>query len=221
MIEYLFKLDDGKEMRFSVDPDRTGSLVDEASAPEWTALDYHKCANCPLNAEEQPRCPAAVDASDLLERFTSMLSYEKADVRVETTERTVTKRSDIQTALHSVLGLIMATSGCPHLSRLRPMAKYHLPFATKEETVFRTASVHLLRQYFVHKSGGTPDLDLEGLRELYQELQEVNRAFTERIRDAAKKDANLNAIVLLFSLSVLVSYTLDDELQQFADTFGT
>jgi hypothetical protein len=220
MIEYSFKLDDETEMKFSVDPDRTEPLVDPASAPDWCKLDYEKCSNCPLDSSEHPQCPAAVDASDLLDRFTSMLSFHKADVTVETDERTYFRRSDIQTSLHSVLGLIMATSGCPHLSRLRPMAKYHLPFATKEETVFRTASVHLMRQYFRHKSGGKADLELDELRQLYQDLQEVNRAFTERIRAAAKRDANLNAIVLLFSLSVLVGYTLDDELEQFKELFA-
>ena len=38
-----------------------------------------------------------------------------------------------------VNGLIMATAGCPWTDRLRPMARFHLPFATEAETVYRDA----------------------------------------------------------------------------------
>lgn len=210
MIEYELTLDDGSEHRFPVDPRRRLPLVDETRAPEWTRLAYQRCRNCPLDESEHERCPAAVDASDILERFKSVLSYVQADVRVHTEERTFTRRVDVQTALHSLLGLVMATSGCPLLGKLRPLAHHHLPFATKEETVFRVTSAYLLRQHFIALEGGEPDLALDGLKRLYQELQEVNRAFTERIRAAAVRDANLNAVVLLFSLSVLVSFTLED-----------
>lgn len=219
MIEYELKLDDGSEHRFTVDPRRKLPLVEESRAPEWTRLEYHRCDDCPLDATEHERCPAAVDASDILERFKSVLSYAQADVSVRTNERTFTRRIDVQTALHSLLGLVMATSGCPILSTLRPLAHHHLPFATKEETVFRAAGAYLLRQYFVASGGGEPDMKLDGLKKLYQDLQEVNRSFTERIRAAAVKDANLNAVVLLFSLSVLVSFTLDDDLAQIRELY--
>lgn len=220
MIDYKFKLDDGSEVTFVIDPDRRAPLVDEDTAPGWADLAYQKCTNCPLDEASHRKCPAAVDASDVVMQFSRMLSFESADVTVTAPERSYFKRCDLQTALRSVLGLIMATSGCPHLAKLRPMAKYHLPFATKEETVFRTASVHLLRQYFVHKQGGQPDLDLTELRQLYRELREVNRCFTERIRAGAERDANLNAILVLASLSVLVSYTLEDGLAQYRALFS-
>lgn len=219
MIEYEFKMDDGSELRFTVDPRRRLPLVDEDRAPEWTRLAYHRCEECPLDDATHERCPAAVDASDILARFNSVLSYARADVTVRTAERTLSHPIDVQTALHSLLGLVMATSGCPILSTLRPLAHHHLPFATKEETVFRAAGAYLLRQYFVAKDGGEPDLRLEGLKKLYQDLQAVNRSFTDRIRAAADKDANLNAIVLLFSLSVLVSYTLEDDLAQIREMY--
>lgn len=220
MIEYELKLDDGSEVHFAVDPRRTLPLVEEARAPEWTRLSYHRCEGCPLDESVHSRCPPAVDASDILERFNSVLSYAQADVTVRAEERTFVRRIDVQTALHSLLGLVMATSGCPILSTLRPLAHHHLPFATKEETVFRAAGAYLLRQYFVAQAGGEPDLKLEGLKKLYQDLQDVNRAFTERIRAAADKDANLNAVVLLFSLAVLVSYTLDDDLAQIRELYN-
>ncbi len=49
-----------------------------------------------------------------------------------------------QQAMSSVLGLIMATAGCPWTDRLRPMARFHLPFASEAETVYRSVCMFLL-----------------------------------------------------------------------------
>ncbi len=49
-----------------------------------------------------------------------------------------------QQAMSSVLGLIMATAGCPWTDRLRPMARFHLPFASDAETLYRSISMFLL-----------------------------------------------------------------------------
>ena len=37
----------------------------------------------------------------------------------------------------------MALSGCPVLEQLKPMARFHLPFASVEETIYRAASMYL------------------------------------------------------------------------------
>jgi len=112
------------------------------------------------------------------------------------------------------LGLVMASSGCPILSRLSGMATHHLPFATLRETVYRTTTNYLLQQYFVHRRGGVADLDLVELKKLYQELQTVNEAFLERIRVATDQDASLNALVTLLSVSAMVQVSIDDGLQE-------
>lgn len=214
MIEYRILLDEASgsgELRFEIDPARASSSTGD-NLPEWTALDYHKCATCPLAAEEHPRCPAAVDVAPILEAFKDAVSFHRAEVHVRTPEREFVKNCDLQSALQALLGLVMATSGCPLLRRLRPMAVHHLPFANREETTFRAVAAYLLQQYFVARDGGEPDLELGGLKDLYLDLQEVNRSLTDRIRAAARKDANLNAVAILFTLSVLVSASLDDEL---------
>ena len=55
-------------------------------------------------------------------------------------------------------------------------------------------SNYLLNQYFVMKSGGTPDWELKGLHALYQSLDLVKNAFINRVRLASAHDSNLNAI---------------------------
>ena len=139
-------------------------------------------------------------------------------MEVTTPQRTFVKQTDVQTGLRGLMGLVMATSGCPVLSKLKGLARYHLPFANIEETTFRTVSLYLLRQYFVQRDGGTPDLALRGLLEFYDQLQELDQAFQNRLRAASTRDANLNAINSLFSLAAAVAMSLEDQLEELRTT---
>src|SRR5438874_617766 len=84
--------------------------------------------------------------------------------------------------------------GGPVLAPLRPMSRFHLPFASQEETVFRSVSTYLLGQFLRGVDGGAPDWSLAGLTAIYRDIGKVNRAFAARLRDAAPKDANVNAL---------------------------
>jgi hypothetical protein len=130
------------------------------------------------------------------------------------------KYCDVQTGLRALLGLVMATCACPVTSRLKALAYFHLPFANVEDTLFRVVAAYLVKQYFVHQAGGQPDLELTGLTQFYQDLQEVNLCFKGRLDAASEKDANLNAICSLNFLSVIVSSSLEDDLQRLKPRFG-
>ncbi len=213
MIEYELTLDTGAVHRFRIDPDRpTTAAAPGEETPEWTRLDFHQCSNCPLAVEESPHCPVALDVREIAERFAELISFQRARVRVITPSREYTTECSIETGLASLLGVVMASSGCPHLSRLRPLARFHLPFYTVEETVFRTVGYYLVLQYFAARRGEEPDFSLTGLRDLYEELQVVNRYFKKRLSSASTQDANLNAIASLFALSSLVAVSLDEGL---------
>jgi hypothetical protein len=115
----------------------------------------------------------------------------------------------------------MATSGCPILAQFRGLAQYHLPFATMDETLFRTSGAYLLKQYYIWKSGGTPDLAMKGLEQFYREVGTVNRCFKARL-DAAfdkVKDANLNAIGSLLYISMGVGFSIDDNMSELQNKF--
>jgi hypothetical protein len=222
VITYEFAFEDGSVESWSIDLARPASTGEGLTLPAWTALDYHQCKGCPLSVDEHPRCPAAVDAVDVLEHFKAVYSYETATVTVKLPERTVVKHTDLQTALQSVIGLIMATSGCPVLRQLKAMAHHHLPFSSPSETLYRTVSNHLLKLY-LHKRRGHPlpdDQDeLDSLLRLYEELLVVNGAFVKRITKAAEKDANLNALVLLFTISALVQASLEEGLEELDELY--
>jgi hypothetical protein len=220
MVEYIFEIEKGEPLTFRVDIRRQYSeTTEEDQYPSWTKLGYHQCDICPLPSDGHRYCPTAVDLQDIVERFSSLLSHGPVTVRVKTLDREYVKTCDIQTGLQSLLGLIMATSACPILSKLGALANFHLPFATTEDTLFRSVGAYLIRQYFIFSDGGRPDFELRELKSLYNRLEELNFAFSERIRVASKADANLNAMVQLGALSFMVYVSLEDQLKDFRNAF--
>jgi hypothetical protein len=220
MITYEFVIDGGSGHQFEVNLDRApGSGGGTAGAP-WTLLTFNQCPNCPLSLTEHSHCPVALDLEEIVTRFRGLLSFQEATVKVHAPERSYWKRCDVQTGLRSLLGLVMATSGCPVLGRFRSMAYYHLPFANVEETLFRTVGSYLLKQYFIGKAGGVADLELRGLARFYDEVGEVSQALKGRIDAASERDANMNAIGTLILLGMVVSDSLEAQLQELQSQFG-
>jgi hypothetical protein len=217
-VSYHFVLRDGSQHGFHVDIDRAPASAG-TDAPDWARLGFNQCANCPLSSEQHSHCPAALDLAPVINAFASIISHAEAQVCVSTPERNISRDCQVQQALSSLAALIMASSGCPILGQLRGLARTHLPFATLEETVFRSVSAYLLRQLLVQKSGGTPDWTLDGLKGLYAELEIVNVHFKKRVNAAARQDAAINAVAALGILSMGVGFTIDeqwDELAMFA-----
>ena len=213
MIHYKFLLRDGSEQVITVDLDRaTAPLAAPADAPDWTALEFRKCLNCPLKVEDSPRCPAALDLAPTISAFARIISHETAEVVVHTPQRVVGRQCQVQDALSSVVALIMATSACPILGKMRGLAQTHLPFSTIDETLFRIAGAYLIKQLIEQRRGGEPDWELKKLREHYVELEILNHAFTQRVKAAAQEDSTLNAVSALGVLSMGIGFTLDDAL---------
>jgi hypothetical protein len=117
------------------------------------------------------------------------------------------------------MGLVMATSGCPHTAFFKPMARFHLPLASEEETVYRATSMYLLAQYFLKKEGQNADLELKGLREIYHNMHTVNTAIAERLRGASETDSTVNAIVLLDMYALTLPYVIDESLEEIRHLF--
>lgn len=104
---------------------------------------------------------------------------------------------------------------------LRPLVRFHLPFASMEETEFRIVSMYLVAQYFRAKGGKTPDWSLEGLQEIYNRVGVVNRCFAERLRSATTKDASVNAIVILDCFAKGVPFAVRTTLRDYEKYFDS
>lgn len=216
-IQYCFKFPDGRQQTYDLKLDaKTLDLVVDLpeKSPLWTSLDFHQCPNCTLTLQENPHCPSAVSLISLVTSCSRVLSYDDVQVEILTPERTVSKYTNAQKGLSSLIGLMMATSGCPHTSYFKPMARFHLPLATEEETIYRAASMYLLAQYFLYKQECDIDLELNGLKTIYENIHIVNRAMAERLRAASQEDSSVNALIILDLFAKTLPYAIKDSLKE-------
>lgn len=224
-ITYHFAFSETETKTVSVDLDKgTLELIRRApartAAPGWTELSGNQCSNCPLTPSTHPHCPIALNLVDIVESFKDYFSYQDVDVTVTTEERAYFKSTSLQMGLSSLIGIIMVTSGCRPMERLKPMVRFHLPFATLEETIFRTTSMHLVAQYLRQQHGKPADFSLTGLQAIYADVATVNTCFANRLRQAAKKDANINALVNLHCFAEMVPMNADIMLEDIENYFA-
>ena len=215
-ITYIFAMEDGATESFPLrlDPVSLGLLPESnPEQPPWTRLDFHQCPNC-RDMEGENYCPVAVGLARIVHRFAAMLSYETIELTVITAEREIRQSTTIQRAISSYMGLVMATCGCPNTRFLRPMARFHLPLASEEETLYRALSMYALAQYFTTGNQSGPDLAFTGLEKAYNELQQVNQAIVQRLRAASDKDSSINALINLDMYAKAMPLVIKDSLEE-------
>jgi hypothetical protein len=220
-IRYRFDLPDGSkkhvDLNFSAADFRLANPA-PADPPFWTELKFSQCANCPLSTAEYTHCPAALHMAPAVESLKALVSFDTVGVTVTQPERTVHAETTAQQAMSSVLGLIMATSGCPWTDRLRPMARFHLPFASELETVYRSVCMFLLARELA--GVGTPP-GFAQLHSLYENLHIVNRDMSRRLGAATRTDPARNAMALLDSYTTLLPAALESSLEELKPLFDT
>lgn len=221
--KYHFSFKDGKEQSFEINLDDNTLLQipkGDKELPEWTLLENFACSHCPLDTEFHLYCPIAQNLSDVIPTFSEMASYEEALITVECEERTYQKKTSVQIGVSGLIGLLMPTSGCPLTAKLKHMARFHLPFASLEETQFRVFSSYMLAQLVKKERGLEPDLELKQLNAIYKDIEKLNVNVAQRIADLEKKDASINAVVVLNNFANYVTITLDDhDLNLFENVF--
>lgn len=211
--EFVFKSGVRKEFNIELDS-ATLNLIqtDKRVCPEWTKLNFFKCPNCALDERQYEYCPIAVNMVDVVDYFSNFASFEPVEVIVTAPERKYIKQVTLQRGVSSLIGIYMVTSGCPFLEKLKPMVRFHLPFATIQETKYRAISMYLLAQYFLYQCGSQPDWDLKKLAEAYENIRVVNESFCKRLRTIEGRDANLNALVVLDVFADSVNFSIDSRM---------
>lgn len=214
-ITYRFRLPDNDTEVVALELDSTTlqlSADQVAALPEWAVLDYCQCPHCPLAPQLMQYCPACAALAGIVNRFDSLISYDTIYLSVETEERTISQKTTAQRAISSLIGLVMAGSGCPHTEFFKPMARFHLPLSTEEETLYRACSMYLLAQYFIRKQGKKPDLELDGLKNIYDNIQLLNLSIIQRLREASKTDSSINALIVLDTYAKAMPFVIEESL---------
>lgn len=216
-IIYIFRLPDKNqeviELQFDTQTFDLLNAIPE-NLPSWANLDFYQCPNCLLPTQTHSYCPVAAHLFKLLELFESLMSYDEVHLDIITPQRIYSNKASAQKAISSIMGLIIAASGCPYTRFFRPMAvRFHLPFTDAEETTYRAASMYLLAQYFHRKMGHEIDLELRGLKDIYLNIQTINKALVERLQAISDKDVAINALVILDAFAKMVPLGIDESLE--------
>jgi len=211
---YQFILPDADPIEIEIELDgETLNLVKPVleEIPEWTTFEKLDCSQAGTCAAGQ-FCKIAANLAYVVKKFDGVWSFNEMDVLLETAERSFAKHTTAQRALGSLLGIIMTTSGCEPMEFLKPMTRFHLPFSSLDETIFRVASMYLLGQHFRRKRGLEPDWSLSKLSEMYARVDQVNVSIVKRLQSATKVDSSMNAVIVLDSFSKMLPFSLMDEL---------
>lgn len=222
-LTYTFQWADTQQETFRLryDPTSMELIADRTEeSPHWARLDHHQCPHCPLDCSRHPFCPLAASLSGVAHRFRDILSHDEVFLTVASEERTVSQKTTAQRALCSFMGVVMSISGCPHTSYFRPMARFHLPLASEEETIYRSASMYLLAQYFRVRQGEEGDFSLAGLEGIYRNIQIVNTTLVDRLRGASKADSLTNAVILLDMFAQIMPMVISDRLEEIRSLFA-
>jgi len=214
-VEYELRLEDGRVISYALEIDSQtiiSKLHPMEAPPEWTRLETGQCNPCEATGAEY--CPIALRLVEPMERFRGLVSHTRCNTIVRTPERSYMKEGDVQDALRSLFGLIMATSGCPQMRPFKHMGRYHLPFSTLEETISRITSTYLMREMLRNPNAKQLDFDLKELESLYDTMGALNSNIITRLRKVAEKDGALNAMVIFSTLSSLIPITFREELQK-------
>ncbi len=223
-IRYCFTMPDRSKEEFllPIDTDTlelAGNLPE--TLPSWTALEFHRCPNCVLTVETHAHCPLAAHIVNIVKGFETLVSHDEVCMDVTTADRFISQTTSVQKGLSSLIGLVIATCGCPHTAFFRPMARFHLPLANDIETTYRAASMYLLAQYFLKNAGYEPDFELTGLVKIYDNMQIINTNIARRLKAAVQTDSSVNAIIRLHAFSMSLPMAIGQSLEKIRYLFET
>lgn len=188
---------------------------------QWSKLSFYKCSSCPLDSETHKNCPIAYNLSALFQAFQNVYSTEKAKITVTTEERTYSKETTIQQGLRSIFGIFMAASGCPNMQVLKSMVRFHLPFASVEETIYRHASNYLLSQYYAFLDGKKADFSFEELKKQNKLVDDVNCGMCKRFENVGEGDVARNALTILNVGGLMLNMELESGVDSLKYLFNT
>lgn len=221
-ITYRIKLSEKVTEAFSFDLDgKTFELTNKQveNPPKWAELGFRQCSHCPLKAEEHSHCPMALQLHNVVDRFHDSRSIDEVEVEVINDDKRVVVTTALQRVIASMLGLVFPICGCPKTAYMRPLARFHSPLASEEETVFNVTGMYLLAQYFLTTAGTRGQFDFKGLTSIYEDMHILNAAVASRLQGATTSDSVKNAITLIDMYSTLVPMLIEDQLAEMRPFF--
>jgi hypothetical protein len=213
-IDYQIRKPCGTKIHIPIQLDERGLKRNPeaaADAPEMPAgVSEYMGEDCRACERHYRHCKAETAIVDVAERFDDLHSTDFITTEVTIEGRTVRLESPAPRALASLMGLLMASSGCPRLIPFRAMALFHQPFATAEENVVRAAGFWLIRCWT--QGTTTEESPFTALQQVWDSLEDVNRHVGEKLLARTTSDAASNGIAFLDVLAKMGTLGLDSAL---------
>jgi hypothetical protein len=100
------------------------------------------------------------------------------------------------------------------------MVRFHLPLATEEDTIFRASGMFLIAQYFLKGKKAGSGLNLQGLTQIYNNMNLLNINVAERLRNAACTESSINGIILLDVFAHTMPFVIEEQLEEIRYLFA-
>jgi hypothetical protein len=207
------------DQTIELDDDSYEHAAPEDEVPDWCKLEFKQCPNCTLSPIWHDHCPLAVRLIPFV-KIPACNSYDEVRAEVHMDNKMIITETSAQEAFSSLLGLVMATSGCPHTRFFKPMAWYHQPFSTPEETMYRACTTFLFSS-FLHRKGGQRKMSLDALKIIYKNIHQINVHVASRIKNYSDTDSAINAIVLLDLITKDLPIAVDEDLTELKQLFDS
>lgn len=193
------------EIPIVLDPQGLRQTAGEAEPSLRDDPDYRHqtCSGC---ERHYGGCQAEKAITPVVAAVDDLLSTDSIRTEVRQEGRTVSLESPAPRALASLLGLLMASSGCPRLQPFRAMALFHQPFATAEENAVRAAGFWLMRHWARNHAASEPFAELQAL---WEDLEDVNRHVSTKLLAHSQSDVASNGVAYLDVLAKMGTLGLD------------
>lgn len=215
-IEYRIVTAGGLAAEFTIRLDESGRLREpRCDDALWAERVPGGCPDC---RAASAKCLAASAIAPVVERFRDVGSLEQVHAVVRQDDRHCEIRCTAPRALASIMGLLIAASGCHKSMPFRAMALYHQPFATADETLTRAAGFWLLNRW----AGDSlcADSPFDDLIEAWADLEEINQQLSRRLHSICPTDAAPNGLAFLDALAKIGMMGLESRLEALRPALG-
>jgi hypothetical protein len=104
---------------------------------------------------------------------------------------------------------------------LKSMVRFHLPFASVEETIYRHVSNYLLSQYYAFLDGKKADFSFEELKKQNKLVDDVNCGMCKRFENVGEGDVARNALTILNVGGLMLNMELESGVDSLKYLFNT
>ncbi len=224
MIEqiYIATTDTGLVDVFRIDS--TGQwITDLEISPEqdWLVLENDMCSDCKYAGTDVKYCKAAIGLYAAVNAFSDIRSIDKLSMtRISSDNSLVTRCIQVQTGLSMLFFSCLVFSGCFKFKQFRWAWNFYRMQSDDFGLFYCLFSSYLTKQFILKANKSSELLSseiIEEFRGVYMALKKI----AKRVRKASHKDANMNALVRLISLTHLLQTKYDDFIHELEDMATT